>query len=112
MFKRYDTIFPYTPLFRSPRIPKNRQGAPREQALDYHVRAPRKKYVTPQRPRVRTTPLELSLVSLVRERCWPLAGPSTAMFVSGIWLASCRSEERRVGKECVSTCRSRWSPYH
>src|SRR3546814_11067161 len=30
-------------------------------------------------------------------------------------LAACcpgRSEERRVGKECVSTCRSRWSPYH
>src|SRR3546814_10938611 len=30
-------------------------------------------------------------------------------------LRSCiqaRSEERRVGKECVSTCRSRWSPYH
>src|SRR3546814_14514420 len=26
----------------------------------------------------------------------------------GLW----RSEERRVGKECVSTCRSRWSPYH
>src|SRR3546814_11905628 len=24
----------------------------------------------------------------------------------------CRSEERREGKECVSTCRSRWSPYH
>src|SRR3546814_4526112 len=23
-----------------------------------------------------------------------------------------RSEERRVGKECVSTCRTRWSPYH
>src|SRR3546814_19233700 len=23
-----------------------------------------------------------------------------------------RAEERRVGKECVSTCRSRWSPYH
>src|SRR3546814_2204200 len=26
--------------------------------------------------------------------------------------APVRSEERRVGKECVSTCRSRWSPYH
>src|SRR3546814_7149706 len=26
--------------------------------------------------------------------------------------ARLRSEERRVGKECVSTCRSRWSPYH
>src|SRR3546814_19805744 len=25
---------------------------------------------------------------------------------------ACRSEERRVGKECVSTCRSRWSPDH
>src|SRR3546814_14478498 len=25
---------------------------------------------------------------------------------------SIRSEERRVGNECVSTCRSRWSPYH
>src|SRR3546814_12426507 len=23
-----------------------------------------------------------------------------------------RSEERRVGKECVRTCRSRWAPYH
>src|SRR3546814_12553966 len=27
-------------------------------------------------------------------------------------LLSLRSEERRVGKECVSTCRSRWAPYH
>src|SRR3546814_13350954 len=26
--------------------------------------------------------------------------------------AQLRSEERRVGKECVSTCRSRWSPEH
>src|SRR3546814_13276002 len=26
--------------------------------------------------------------------------------------AGIRSEERRVGKECVSTCRSRWRPYH
>src|SRR3546814_9740523 len=26
--------------------------------------------------------------------------------------ATMRQEERRVGKECVSTCRSRWTPYH
>ena len=26
--------------------------------------------------------------------------------------AEIRSEERRVGKECLSVCRSRWSPYH
>src|SRR3546814_17034832 len=30
----------------------------------------------------------------------------------GDLFASFRSEERRVGKECVSTCRSRWEPYH
>src|SRR3546814_15256186 len=30
----------------------------------------------------------------------------------GVHLPRLRSEERRVGKECVSTCRSRWSPYH
>src|SRR3546814_4465019 len=31
---------------------------------------------------------------------------------AGIDYVHLRSEERRVGKECVSTCRSRWSPYH
>src|SRR3546814_20871427 len=36
----------------------------------------------------------------------PLAGDDLE-FVRAL-----RSEERRVGKECVSTCRSRWSPYH
>src|SRR3546814_18460240 len=30
----------------------------------------------------------------------------------GFDVAAYRSEERRVGKECVSTCRSRWSPYN
>src|SRR3546814_18950644 len=34
--------------------------------------------------------------------CPPCAAP----------MANGRSDERRVGKECVSTCRSRWSPYH
>src|SRR3546814_16656406 len=29
-----------------------------------------------------------------------------------VWLIILRSEARRVGKECVSTCRSRWSRYH
>src|SRR3546814_13480375 len=35
---------------------------------------------------------------------------SKAFAMPNAYLA--RSEERRVGKECVSTCRSRWSPYH
>src|SRR3546814_14667419 len=38
---------------------------------------------------------------------WLTTGASTAEIP--FWP---RSEERRVGKECVSTCRSRWSPYH
>src|SRR3546814_18234887 len=42
-----------------------------------------------------------------------LAHREVAGAVSNIrrW-ARMRSEERRVGKECVSPCRSRWSPYH
>src|SRR3546814_15293228 len=35
----------------------------------------------------------------------------TTMRTCGKWVQR-RSEERRVGKECVSTCRSRWWPYH
>src|SRR3546814_12641398 len=44
----------------------------------------------------------------------PGVGPDVFGAASDIdfigWMG--RSEERRVGKECVSTCRSRWSPYH
>src|SRR3546814_14962644 len=43
---------------------------------------------------------------------WSLEGAHYGSF-SGPYNADMRrSEERRVGKECVSTCRSRWSPYH
>src|SRR3546814_3079098 len=41
------------------------------------------------------------------ERCLPAGGARR-----GAEKHLLRSEERRVGKECVSTCRSRWSPYH
>ena len=35
------------------------------------------------------------------------------LFLLYVWMTLAkRSEERRVGKECVTTCRSRWSPYH
>src|SRR3546814_12865641 len=37
---------------------------------------------------------------------------SRIVYGTRISLTVGRSEERRVGKECVSTCRSRWSPYH
>ena len=32
--------------------------------------------------------------------------------LSGLFTVQVRSEERRVGKECIPPCRSRWSPYH
>src|SRR3546814_15560279 len=38
---------------------------------------------------------------------------SVSCHFSKVWNdVSARSEERRVGKECVRTCRSRWSPFH
>src|SRR3546814_16713957 len=49
-------------------------------------------------------------------RALPTNGKALAMaqpaIASEVHQALDRSEERRVGKECVSTCRSRWSPYH
>ena len=38
--------------------------------------------------------------------------PVQAAQKRGLAAARRRSEERRVGKECTATCRSRWSPYH
>src|SRR3546814_14109981 len=38
--------------------------------------------------------------------------PDALSFATGAAIYCGRSEERRVGKECVSTCRSRWSPLH
>src|SRR3546814_7724488 len=43
------------------------------------------------------------------------ANTAVVHYCAGFWPehpAGGRSEERRVGKECVSTCRSRWSPDH
>ena len=40
-------------------------------------------------------------------------GPAGRIAMILAWVGSMvRSEERRVGKECQSVCRSRWSPYH
>src|SRR3546814_3211758 len=42
----------------------------------------------------------------------PQIGDATGGYPFKLKAQRRRSEERRVGKECVSTCRSRWSPYH
>src|SRR3546814_14249590 len=72
---------------------------------------------------------DLALLLLAVDRCRPTpdlerqccshrSGPfrrrikSFVMPAPTLLTLAARSEERRVGKECVSTCRSRWSPYH
>src|SRR3546814_17583740 len=48
----------------------------------------------------------------VPPRQHPLVGGKDVLDPLRLVEADLRSEERRVGKECVRTCRSRWSPYH
>src|SRR3546814_17829169 len=56
----------------------------------------------PQALRITIPPMTTQFVQVVKNS-------SIVMLIS---LEDLRSEERRVGKACVSTCRSRWSPYH
>src|SRR3546814_16848468 len=57
----------------------------------------------PLRPLQRFQRMESALVIHLAAAFYPVAQ---------IDIVEIRSEERRVGKECVSTCRSRWSPFH
>src|SRR3546814_11837920 len=62
----------------------------------------------PEAGTVLAQPLDPETVVLVR----PLDRHAKLLREHARLPAMVRSEERRVGKECVSTCRSRWSPYH
>src|SRR3546814_2544735 len=67
---------------------------------------PWRKVVTPHGPRVEHRRSTGRTAMATR-----LGAPRSAAAPDQSDMAA-RSEERRVGKECVSTCRSRWSPYH
>src|SRR3546814_13966604 len=56
----------------------------------------------------------LAMASCLGAECLPALQRALARWIRQVETAGLaeRSEERRVGKECVSTCRSRWSPYH
>src|SRR3546814_12636059 len=89
---RTDTLFPYTTLFRS--AYKGGIIAPGiNLSLDALVAAATKL------PKIAIAPPENRSV---------IGRTTEAQMHIGVF----RSEERRVGKECVSTCRSRWSPDH
>src|SRR3546814_5794272 len=52
-------------------------------------------------------------IAAARTTCTSTSPQGSALrYCTSPTIACARSEERRVGKECVSTCRSRWSPYH
>src|SRR3546814_4951455 len=82
----------------------------------YKSAGARLQWVCPRRARSTEAAAELPALHSTHPGLWAARGthaggrtrhpqhPHLALFQ--------RSEERRVGKECVSTCRSRWSPYH
>src|SRR3546814_17648716 len=91
---RTDTLFPYTTLFRS------HHGRYGQEEADAHRHAGHGNRGLPRAP-------DDVLASDIQDQKRPADhSPST-----GLTRSPSRSEERRVGKECVSTGRSRWSPY-
>src|SRR3546814_16759866 len=105
---RTDTLFPYTTLFRSTRI--DQVGDDLAVVEEQHRAGNARAQVACQRgPALLPHPVDRGFrgadVEIHRQRHVLADFPQRIpVFVS--------SEERRVGKECVSTCRSRWWPYH
>src|SRR3546814_20912980 len=108
---RSDTLFPYTPLFRS-----------KERLNDLLNLATI--HLLPQKADAADLLLPSKLTNMLASGRPVVAGtaPHTGLaremaacglaVVPELPAALARSEERRVGKECVSKCSSRWSPYH
>src|SRR3546814_15830772 len=55
---------------------------------------------------------KIAILATGDELLVPGSVPAAGQIIASNTFGVGRSEERRVGKECVSTCRSRWSPYH
>src|SRR3546814_17183437 len=117
---RTDTLFPYTTLFRSlptvkgelelggGRLITNTSWFDREKlsVTDYS-------YHTIEGTSYILSNFFVGNPSLTIHNLFPPAYTAPSNFVSiQKSFTQERSEERRVGKECVSPCRSRWSPYH
>src|SRR3546814_18826287 len=117
---RTDTLFPYTTLFRSPVIVEIKQSLG-----DFPV-STKHRIFTGYQPNAETSGVPslklrnglslnrsknhgLSHALLVSERHSKIAVFSILEFKR--YFRRVRSEERRVGKECVNTCKSRWSRY-
>src|SRR3546814_17832984 len=102
-----DTLFPYTTLFRSLRRLRNQPVGGRGQiSISAGLGPPH----TPAKLVKLRQPKAVRPMNDKRIGAWNIKpalhdGRGKQHIIA-------RSEERRVGKECVSTCRTRWSPYH
>src|SRR3546814_16608472 len=120
---RTDTLFPYTTLFRSLVTPDE---VPDPQDLPLWLEVNGQRF---QDGSTRTMVFGMAhLISYVSRFMSLQTGdiittgtppgvgmgqkPPIYLKPGDVMTLGIRSEERRVGKECVSTCRSRWSPYH
>src|SRR3546814_20820356 len=113
---RTDTLFPYTTLFRYLTNQCVAGGIDRRAGLaelrkignhrqqDLHATELR---CAQQRPQLDTEQFRLFQTQADCAQAERRIVRSRYSIATGV-----RSDERRVGKECVSTCRSRWSPYH
>src|SRR3546814_13419102 len=134
MSTRTYTLFPHTPLFRSaflllhpaPRYPRSRHGnpMPRNGIKDIAWYAPAGSEMTPEQWQDSNARCMGMLLNGEVEDTRGNADedvPEVLLMVMNshhdpvhfeLPAVATRSEERRVGTACVSTCRSRWSPYH
>src|SRR3546814_14289024 len=108
---RTDTLFPYTTLFRSSIF----DDLPIMGCSPFYAEPPRQfqRCRTPRRAHVRTV-YDPEGFGKGRRIIWRDHGARCTLRYAVHCLPTAveqRSEERRVGKECVSTCRSRWAPY-
>src|SRR3546814_16060841 len=101
---RTDTLFPYTTLVRS--VPVGASGSGRN-LVDRLCETGALCLVGKRESKQRDGTGSCFARGRVSHKC---SSPASVLSAVGEW--SARSEERRVGTECVSTCRSRWSPYH
>src|SRR3546814_11800382 len=104
---RTDTLFPYTTLFRST-VPGRVTDAPEQKKGGWFQRL--KAGLTRSSSKLGEGITGIFTKRKLDDQALEELEELLITADLGVTTAA-RSEERRVGKECVSTCRSRWSPY-
>src|SRR3546814_11891975 len=114
---RTDTLFPYTTLFRSAHRPVQLKGSlmlriPFLLSAALLLAVPAAAEEAKGLPVGACINMGNSLETMVESQDGKRIDAADFARIRAAGLPTVRSEERRVGKECVRTCRSRWSPNH